>query len=93
MGYETLASHVVKTSSRFRVRGRAIWRLNLVPDNSSLDGGLVANGLKGLGPLLHLEHLVNDTLDLDLARLHVVDGSGELVSLREGTEDCNLVTD
>ena len=41
---------------------------NLVlEDNSSLDGALVLHRLQAFTPLLELEGLVNNTLDLDLA--------------------------
>ncbi len=41
----------------------------LVKDNGRLDGTLVLHRLETLGPLLQLERLVDDPLDLDLARV------------------------
>jgi len=48
---------------------------DLVKDNGSLDGTLVAHALEALFPLFELEGLVDDTLDLDLARIEIVDSS------------------
>jgi len=51
------------------LRNRITCRLQrnaLVEHNCSLDGTLVLHGLETLGPLLQLESLVDDTLDLDL---------------------------
>jgi hypothetical protein len=47
--------------------------LSLVEDNGGLDGTLVLHGLQALSPLLKLESLVDNSLDLDLARVQIVD--------------------
>lgn len=65
----------------------------LIENDGRLDGLLGANGLEGLRPLFELESLVDNTLNLDLARVEVVNGSRELVSLREGAQDGDLVAD
>jgi hypothetical protein len=66
---------------------------NLIKRDGSLDGRLVLHRLQTLRPLLKLEGLVDDTLDLDLARVEVVDGGGEFIDLTEATEDGDLVAD
>jgi hypothetical protein len=48
--------------------------LSLVEDNGGLDGALVLHGLQALSPLLKLESLVDNSFDLDLARVQIVDG-------------------
>ena len=65
----------------------------LVESDGSLDGTLVPHRLQTLLPLIQSENLIHDAGDLDLIRVKVVDGSGELVSLREAAEDCDFVTD
>jgi len=47
--------------------------LSLVEDNGGLDGTLVLHRLQALSPLLKLESLVDNSLDLDLARVQIVD--------------------
>jgi hypothetical protein len=64
----------------------------LVKDNGGLDGGLVADALQSLTPLLELEGLVHDALGLDLAAVEVVDGGGEHEGLGEGADDGDLIT-
>jgi hypothetical protein len=49
--------------------------VSLVEDNGGLDGALVLHGLQALSPLLKLESLVDNSLDLDLARVEIVNGS------------------
>lgn len=66
---------------------------HLVKGDGSLDGGLVAHRLQALLPLLDLEHLVHNAVNLDLARVEVVDRGGELVGLGERAEDGDLVAD
>lgn len=39
----------------------------IIEDDGCLDGALVLHGLQALAPLLELESLVDDTLNLDLA--------------------------
>ena len=46
----------------------------LVEDDSGLDGRLVPHCLQALGPLLDLESLVYNTLNLDLAALEIING-------------------
>lgn len=65
----------------------------LVEGDGSLDGALVTHRLQALGPLVNLEHLVDNTVDFDLAGVQVVDSSGELVRLGEAADDGDLVTD
>lgn len=65
----------------------------LVKDDRRLDGALVLQRRQTLLPLLQLEGLVHDTLNLDFAGVQVVDGSGELVGLGEATQNGDLVTD
>jgi len=48
----------------------------LVENDSRLDGRLVPDALERLAVLLELEHLVDDPLGLDLARVEVVDCLG-----------------
>jgi hypothetical protein len=48
--------------------------LSLVEDNGGLDGTLVLHGLQALSPLVQLESLVDDSCDLYLARVEIVDG-------------------
>lgn len=64
-----------------------------VKDNRGLDGALVPHRLQTLLPLIQLEGLVDNTLDLDLAAIEVVDRGGELVGLGEGAEDGDFVAD
>lgn len=66
---------------------------HLVEDDGGLDGGLVADALEGLAPLLELEGLVDDALGLDLAAVEVVDGGGEHEGLGEGADDGDLVAE
>jgi hypothetical protein len=42
-------------------------RRQLVEDNGGLDGALVLHGLQALAPLLELEDLVDNALNIDLA--------------------------
>lgn len=42
---------------------------------------------------MDLEDLVDNAIDLHLARVKVVDGGGELVHFREASENGDLVTD
>jgi len=48
----------------------------VVEDDGSLDGALVLHGLQALGPLIQLECLVDDSFDLYLARVEIVDSGG-----------------
>jgi len=48
---------------------------NLVKGDSGLDSTLVLHALETLGPLLQLESLVDDSLDLDLTTVEVIDRS------------------
>lgn len=93
-GYETLASRqIVKVfQSHPNVTPTNIQK-DLVEDNSRLDGTLVAHGLQALFPLVNLVDLVDDALDFDLAGVQVVDSGRELVSLRERTDNGNLVAE
>jgi hypothetical protein len=66
---------------------------NLIEHNGSLDGTFVTHRLKTLLPLLDPVHLIDNSLDIDLARVKVINSSGELVGLRETAEDSDLITD
>jgi hypothetical protein len=63
----------------------------LVENNGGLDGSLVPHGFEALAPLLELVSFVHNASNLDLASVKIADGRREHVSLREGTENGNLV--
>ena len=65
----------------------------LVKGNRSLDGALIAHRLQALLPLIELERLVDDTVDLDLAAVEIVNRGREFVRLGEGAENGDFVTD
>lgn len=64
---------------------------NLVKSNGSLDGSLVPHRLQAFLPLLDLEHLVDDSIDLHLACVKVRDRSGELIGLGEAAQNGDFV--
>lgn len=59
--------------------------------NCSFDGGFIPECFQTLVPLFDREDLVHDAVDLDLSRVEVADGSGELVDLGEATDDGDFV--
>jgi hypothetical protein len=48
----------------------------VVEDNGGFDGSLVPHGLQAFAPLLQLESLVDNTPNIHLARVEVVDCGG-----------------
>lgn len=62
-----------------------------VKNNGRLDGVLVAHRLQTLLPLFKLVQLIHYSGHLDLARVKVVNGCGELVDLGEAADDLNFV--
>jgi ABC-type transporter Mla MlaB component len=59
----------------------------IIKYNGRLDGRLVPDAFEGLAELFQLEHLVDDTLCLDLARVEVVDGLCWFLSVHTGTQN------
>jgi len=58
-------------------------RINLIKNDSGLDSTLVLHGFQTLRPLLELKCLVNNTTDLNLAGVKILDSGGEHVCFRE----------
>lgn len=63
----------------------------LLENNSRLNSTLVLHTLQTLTPLLQLECLIHNACNLHFPGVEVIDGSREHVSLREGTQDRDLV--
>lgn len=63
----------------------------LVKSNGSFDGGLVPHRLQTLLPLLDLEHLVDDSVDLHLACIKIRNSSWEFVGLGETAQNRDFI--
>jgi hypothetical protein len=65
----------------------------VIEGNSSLNSALILHRLKTLLPLLKFERLIDNTCNLDLPGIEIVDGGGKFVGLGERTQDGDLVAD
>ncbi len=93
VGVYTCDSHDRTSCLPFLVQDGILPSSLLVKGNSSLNRALIPHRLQTLLPLLELEGLVHDTVDLDFATIEVVDRGGEFVGLGEGAEDGDFVAD
>ena len=81
----TVSDHSLEIETRCDVSNSRV--------GTTYDSRFVLHSLETLLPLLELKSLVDDTLDLDLAAIEIVDCGREFVCFAKGADDGDFIAD